>query len=230
MTPASPETQFYRWIILACSFLILLVTNGMTLGGIAVFDLQLLDALKESTGQEVTLQQLKFRDFIMFAVGGCLGLAAGWLADRVGVKPLFIIGLALMALCNLAYSQVQSLTDIYLIHATYGVVLVLAGLMLNVYLISRWFEEKRGLAIGILLAGTSLGNAFFPQLNTWLIRTYSWQEAFIWLALLPAVLVPIVFFFLKSAPTNSNQPKAVADTSAAPLSGYTLMEKKHDRH
>jgi MFS family permease len=230
MTPASPETQFYRWIILACSFLILLVTNGMTLGGIAVFDLQLLDALKESTGQEVTLQQLKFRDFIMFAVGGSLGLAAGWLADRVGVKPLFIIGLALMALCNLAHSQVQSLTDIYLIHATYGVVLVLAGLMLNVYLISRWFEEKRGLAIGILLAGTSLGNAFFPQLNTWLIRTYSWQEAFIWLALLPAVLVPIVFIFLKSAPTNSNQPKAVADSSAAPLPGYTLMEALKSRN
>ncbi|MEC9375756.1 MAG: MFS transporter [Pseudomonadota bacterium] len=223
MTKASPETQFYRWVILFCSFLVLFVTNGMTLGGIAVFDLQILNALQESSGDQVPLADLKFRDFIMFAVGGSLGLLGGWLADRVGVKPLFIIGLALMAFCNFAYSQVQSLIDIYWIHAGYGVVLVLAGLMLNVYLVSRWFEKRRGLAIGILLSGSSLGNAFFPQLNTWLLATYSWQDAFVWLAMIPVALLPLAIFVLRSSPKNSNQNNSLLSNDDE-LTGYTLTE------
>ena len=98
MSAASPETRFYRWIILVCSFLILFVSNGMTLGGITVFDLELLQALSEIEGRDITLGELKVRDGLMFATAGILGMGAGWLADRVGVKPLIIAGLALLAL------------------------------------------------------------------------------------------------------------------------------------
>jgi MFS family permease len=233
MTPASAETRFFRWIILICAFLILFVSNGMTLGGLTVFDLELLRALETSSGQQVALAELKFRDLIMFVVAGTLGIAGGWLADRIGVKPPFIAGLALLALCNFVYSRVDSLLDIYWIHAGLGLVLVLCGLMLNVYLISRWFEQKRGLAIGLVLAGTSLGNAVFPQLNTWLLESYGWREAFELLALIPLALLPLVIFVVRTAPPG--QPGA-GDTSnsdtvkAAALSGYTLTEALRGRN
>jgi len=232
MNSAAPETGIYRWIIVLCSFLTLFVSNGMTLGGITVFDLKLLASLSATTGAEVGLDQLKVRDGLMFITAGVLGVAAGWLADRVGVKPLIIIGLALLSLCNFAYSQVQTLTDIYLIHVVLGLVLVLCGLMINVYLISRWFDKGRGLAIGLVLAGTSLGNAFFPQLNTWMMDelNMSWQEVFQTLALVPLMLLPVAIFLVKGAPRGTT--RAAGDTKPidADLPGYTLGEAMRSRN
>jgi MFS family permease len=230
MTPASSQTSFYRWIIVLCSFLILFVSNGITIGGITVFDLELLQSLSEDAGREVTLGELKIRDALMFGTAGLLGMIAGWLADKVGVKPLIIVGLALLALCNFAYSQVQSLTDIYLIHVVFGLVLVMCGMMINVYLISRWFDKNRGLAIGLVLAGTSLGNAFFPQLNTWLLQDMSWQQVFQYLALIPLLLLPVAIFVVKGAPEGSRQAAGSSEPADAELDGYTLGEALRSRN
>ena len=101
MTSATSETVFYRWIIVLCSFLILFVSNGMTIAGITVFDLEVLATLGEQAGREITLGELKARDRLMFLTAGLLGMAAGWLADKVGVKPLIIVGLALLARCRI---------------------------------------------------------------------------------------------------------------------------------
>jgi MFS family permease len=230
MTPASSQTSFYRWIIVLCSFLILFVSNGITIGGITVLDLELLQSLSEDAGREVTLGELKIRDALMFGTAGLLGMIAGWLADKVGVKPLIIVGLALLALCNFAYSQVQSLTDIYLIHVVFGLVLVMCGMMINVYLISRWFDKNRGLAIGLVLAGTSLGNAFFPQLNTWLLQDMSWQQVFQYLALIPLLLLPVAIFVVKGAPEESRQAAGSSEPADAELDGYTLGEALRSRN
>jgi MFS family permease len=228
MTQVSGSTQAYRWVILCCSFLVLFVSNGMTIGGIAVFDNQVLDALKGLTGEDISLGQLKARDGLMFLTAGLLGMAAGWLADKVGVKPLIIVGLALLAAGNYFYSQITSLTDIYVIHILFGLVLVTCGLIVNVYLVSRWFTKGRGLAIGLMLSGSSLGNAFFPQLNTWLIDLGGWQQAFEWLALLPLVLLPVVFFFVRSAPETAGVDggKPVQDV----LYGYTFGQALKSRN
>jgi MFS family permease len=233
MTDAPSQTLWYRWIILVCAFLILFVSNGMTLGGLTVFDLEIISSLEATTGQEVPLADLKWRDLIMFIVAGSLGIAGGWLADRVGVKPPFIIGLALLALCNFAYSRVDTLLDIYWIHVGLGLVLVLCGLMLNVYLISRWFVRKRGLAIGLVLAGTSLGNAVFPQFNNWLLSSYEWREAFAFLALIPLALIPLVIFVIKTAPPGQGTPIDAAKPGPqepAELPGYTLGEALSSRN
>ena len=229
MTQVSGSTQAYRWVILFCSFMVLFVSNGMTLGGIAVFDNQILDALKDVTGEDVALGQLKARDGIMFLTAGLLGMAAGWLADKVGVKPLMLFGLALLAAGNYAYSQITSLTDIYVIHVLFGLALVCCGLIVNVYLVSRWFKKGRGLAIGLMLSGSSLGNTFFPQLNTWLIDLGGWQQAFEWLALVPLIILPIVFFFVHSSP-DSGATNAEGKPNAEELSGYTFAEALRSRN
>ena len=233
MTSATPETGFYRWIIVLCSFLILFVSNGMTIGGITVFDLEVLASLSEQAGREVSLGELKIRDGWMFLTAGILGMGAGWLADKVGVKPLIIVGLALLALCNFAYSQVQSLDrDLPDPRRASAWCWCLCGLMINVYLISRWFEKGRGLAIGLVLAGTSLGNAFFPQLNTWL--NASMDEL--------AGSVPVPRADSAGTPAGGNLRRegvarwtrgrlpAAPQPSDADLPGYTLGEALRSRN
>lgn len=232
MQADSTSQLAYRWVICACSFLVLFVSNGMTLGGMAVFDIELMKSLSEITGSEISVTQIKLRDTIMFATASVCGLGAGWLADKVGVKPMIIVGLALLAAGNFLYGSIQSLTNIYWIQASFGVVLALCGLMINVYLISSWFEKGRGLAIGLVLAGSSLGNAFFPKLNTWLMTIGDWRQVFEWIALIPLMLLPIAFFLLRNGPNSAGRSSTSDGVGAVPkiLPGYTLREALTSRN
>ncbi len=231
MTGSTPEVRTYRWIICACSFLVLFVSQGMTLGGMAVFDIELINAISAATGTEVSVADIKWRDTIMFLTAAVCGLGSGWLADKVGVKPLILVGLALLAVGNVLYARVDQLVDAYWISSGLGLVLALCGLMINVYLISSWFESKRGLAIGLVLAGTSLGSAFFPKLNTWMISIADWRQAFEWLALVPLILLPIAFVVIKNGPMSAGKPGSTE--SAGPprqLPGFTLRQALTSRN
>src|SRR5690606_3137974 len=61
---------YYGWVIAITSGVILVVTNGMTLAGLNVFDKPLLAALADSTGEPVPLAALKVRDTITLLVSG----------------------------------------------------------------------------------------------------------------------------------------------------------------
>jgi len=231
MTGNTAEVRAYRWVICACAFLVLFVSNGMSFGGMAVFDLQLMDAISTASGTEISVSDIKWRDTIMLLSAAVCGLGAGWLTDKVGVKPLILVGLVMLAVGNILYARVDQLIEAYWISAGLGVVLALCGLMINVYLISSWFDKQRGLAIGLMLAGTSLGNAFFPKLNTWLISTADWRQAFEWLAWVPLILLPIMFILIKNGPMSAGKP--VAEKSGEPmreLPGYTLGEALRSRN
>jgi len=95
--------------------------------------------------------------------------------------------------------------------------------MVNVYLISSWFDRQRGLAIGLVLAGTSFGNAFFPKLNTWIISETDWRQAFEWLAWIPLALLPVVFFVIRNGPMSAGKPVLTqAESTPSELPGHSL--------
>jgi MFS family permease len=226
MTGSTPEVRAYRWVICAMSFLVMFVGQGLTFGGMAVFDIELMNTLGEAMGRDISVAEIKTRDSIMLATAALFGICAGWLADKVGVKPLILVGLAMLALGNILYARIEILTDAYIISVGLGIVLSLCGLMMNVYLISSWFDRGRGLAIGIVLAGTSLGNAFFPKLNTWLIGMGDWRQAFEWLAWIPLVLLPLAFLLIKNGPMSAGKQSG----KPVQLSGYTLSEALSSRN
>lgn len=229
MTGSTPEIRAYRWVICAMSFLIMFVGQGMFFGGISVFDLQLINSLSELSGQDVAKADIKLRDTLMLLTAAVCGLGSGWLADRVGVKPLLLVGMAMLAIGNLLLSRIDSLSEMYLIGIGLGLALALCGLMINVYLISSWFDRHRGLAIGIVLAGTSLGNAFFPKLNVWLIQSDGWRQAFETLAWIALLLVPLAFFLIRNGPMSAGKQTGTKSVPVQ-LGGYTLREALASRN
>ena len=99
----------YAWFIVACAFLTLTITNGLSMGGLSVFDEELLNTFGWSRGS------LKFRDFLTFAIAGAAGPFAGALADRYGVRPLIVAGSVLLAGGLCAYSRIESVAHLYAI-------------------------------------------------------------------------------------------------------------------
>ena len=218
---------YYGWIIAVSAGILLVVTNGMTLGGLSVYDEALLRTLQEATGRESMRGDLNARAIITFWGSGALAPLAGAIADRIGVRPLMVVGLLLLAGGYFAYGTVESLGQIYGIHIALALTLATCGLVVNVMLVSKWFVRNRGLAIGIALAGTSLGNAALAPMNAWLIQQLGWRDAFQWTAVVPLLLIPLVLFIVREKPGDMGRELPAAGAvaaSAAQLDGMTYGE------
>ena len=224
--PNNPLT--YRWIILAVSFLLITVTNGLTLGGLYVFEEEIIKSLTEITGEDVLRADLKLRDAITLWSTAVFGFFAGAAADKIGVKKLMVAGLLILSASFWQYSQAESLNQMYIIHIFMGFVLCISGMLVNVILISRWFNKSRGLAIGILLAGTSTGNGLFPQLNTLLLSAGDWREVMTWLSLVPLLLIPFLLMIVKNSPedleTTNNEISNNDFNESNQKGGFTLQQ------
>ena len=220
----------YRWIILAVCFFTITFTNGLTLGGLVVFDRELLNYLSEVTGGEVLRQELKLKDAITLWSTAVFAFIAGIIIDRVGVRSLMVSGMFLLSATFYFYAKSDSLADMYIIHIFQGIVLSVSGMVINVVLISKWFNDNRGLAIGVLLAGTSVGNGIFPQINTYLltISDGDWRQVMMWLALIPLAYAPILFALIKEKPEDveiKEDNEAKNDFKASSIEGgFTLQE------
>ena len=220
----------YRWIILAVCFFTITFTNGLTLGGLVVFDRELLNYLSEVTGGEVLRQELKLKDAITLWSTAVFAFIAGIIIDRVGVRSLMVSGMFLLSATFYFYAKSDSLADMYIIHIFQGIVLSVSGMVINVVLISKWFNDNRGLAIGVLLAGTSVGNGIFPQINTYLltISDGDWRQVMMWLALIPLAYAPILFALIKEKPEDveiKEDNEAKNDFKASSIEGgFTLQQ------
>ena len=220
----------YRWIILAVCFFTITFTNGLTLGGLVVFDRELLNYLSEVTGGEILRQELKLKDAITLWSTAVFAFLAGIIIDRVGVRALMVSGMFLLSATFYFYAKSDSLADMYIIHIFQGIVLSVSGMVINVVLISKWFNDNRGLAIGVLLAGTSVGNGIFPQINTYLltISDGDWRQVMMWLALIPLAYAPILFALIKEKPEDvetKEDNEAKNDFKASSIEGgFTLQE------
>ena len=217
---ATTRGAHYGWVIVGCTLIALLVSNGMTISGLTVFDNALLGEFKWSRGA------FKLGGTITFVLAGILGPIAGGIADKSGVRPLMTLGAVMLSAGFLQYSRITSLTDVYLAHALFGVALACVGLVINVLLVSRWFTARRGTAIGLALVGTSLGGSVFPPINTALLANAPWRDVFRQLALVPLVLIPIVWLFVRDWPRDKGlepyggPPRGISNAGMLPGMDY----------
>lgn len=135
---------------------------------------------------------------ITFGVAGLLAPFVGAAIDRLGVVRVIRAGLLVLGLTFAAYPAARSLSDLYLLHGVIALGLILAGLMPNVVLLSRWFSAHRGTAVGVLVAGSSLAGAVLPLSISPLVNdpAFGWRfgmgalaVAFWLFAVLPGFLV-----------------------------------------
>ena len=194
--------------ILGC--LSLLVSNGMTISGLSVYDEVILNEFGWSRGE------LKFRDLITLAGAGLLAPFAGIAIDRYGVRRCMFIGWLALLVGYWLYSRVSSLVDLYIVHALFALVLVFCGLNAGVILVSRWFDSQRGAAIGLVLVGSSLGGALFPQYGTAMLAALdSWRLSMSWALVFPVAMLLLVLFAVRDGPSSGDSGTAAAAPPAS---------------
>ncbi len=130
--------------------------------------------------------------------GGVEGLVTGPLTDKFGPRFLVRVGWTMAALGFLLMYYINSF---WMLIVSYSLLLSL-GMNAGLYVplqtsVAKWFNEKRGLALGILTTGAALGGSIVVPVVAWLITDYGWRMTVVVLAIMAIILGWGVSFILK---------------------------------
>lgn len=158
---------------------------------------------------------------------------AGRLSDRWGSRRILLIGNALFAPAIAALALANgSVFQFYALFALVGAAGAIPSTPAYSKVISEWFDEKRGLMLGIAAGfGNGLGSTLMPVLAGLMLVQFGWRGAYIGIGLIVFWLgFPVLFALLRDAPARlaviSQREK---DPPAEPggenaLSGHSLKE------
>ena len=140
-------------------------------------------------------------------LAGLMSPLVGWLTNRLGCRRVVMAG---FPLCGVAMMLLATPTSAAMFVAT----MVLAGVLISgqtltpyVYCVTGWFEARRGMALGIMLACTGVGLAIAPPVAAHLIGALGWRGSYLAFgAFVAAVGLPVGRWLIVDPPAN-----AVAD-------------------
>lgn len=128
---------------------------------------------------------------------------AAALMDRFGVRRVVALALALVALG--AGSSVF-MTASWQLLVCWGVLIGLGtGSMALVFaatIANRWFEQRRGLVMGVLTAGSATGQLVFLPVVASLADHAGWRPASLVVAAAALVVVPVVWVVVRDFPED----------------------------
>lgn len=161
-------------------------------------------------------------------VGTPLAPFAGALADRFGSRAVALPGLLLNSLVFAGFGLVSG--SIWLWLGAWGAY-TLTGLLIRSMVWNRAasnaFSASRGLALAVIMSGSSLGQIAAPVIAQWLIADYGWRLAFASLGLGWGGFALVAVLLLFHEPRRA----APADTSVAQApaqGGLTLTQALRD--
>jgi predicted MFS family arabinose efflux permease len=182
------RTVSYGWIVVAASAAIICIGMG-TLFSLGVFLVPIERATGWSRGQISTVALL---NWIAMGVGS---FAWGVLSDRIGGRGVVMAGGFLLGLGLVLASQAQTLWQFYV---TFG---VLVGFSVGAFYApltstaTKWFTERRGLAVALVSSGIGVGILVISPLARALTTAWDWRVAMLvlgdiaWLVIIPTALL-----------------------------------------
>ena len=187
------------WFVVWAAFASMFTVFGVVYSFGAFFEPM---AREFHTGQGVTSILFAVTAFCYFG----LGVVSGAIADRVGPRPVVLLGALAMA-AGLAATSLAP--RFWLGCVTYGlgaVVGTACGYVPMVAAVGGWFERRRALAIGIAVSGIGAGTLVVPPLAALLIERVGWRQAY--LAMAAVSLIVLVVCGLAAAAPPVQAPVA----------------------
>jgi len=133
-------------------------------------------------------------------------VVAGYIQDRRGPKLVAAIGGSLFSLGFFLASYTQSLTTFYV---TAGVIAGTGsgfGYVVPMAVGSKWFPDKRGLVVGMMVGGYGAGSGIFGPIASSLIEQVGWRGTFRILALVFFAMTVVATWLLRNPPQGYHPP------------------------
>lgn len=179
-----------RWVQLALGVLCMTMIANLQYGW-TLF----VNPLHAKFGWEMAAIQWAFTIFILTETW--LIPFEGYLEDRLGPRPLVLVGGIMIGLSWLLNSQADSLAMLYVAQAIGGIG---AGCVYGTCVGNalKWFPDRRGLAAGVTAAGFGMGSALTIIPISIVIASQGYEAAFLYFGLLQGIVIILVSFLLRS--------------------------------
>jgi predicted MFS family arabinose efflux permease len=160
----------------------------------------------------------------------------GYLTDRVGVRKVVLTSIVLFSLTMMSFALNNGSMVRYLL--IWGILAFAGAGTLPITFtraISRWFNEKRGLALGVALIGTGIAGSLAKIFAGYLIQEVGWRLAYVGVGALPLLIAfPVAFIFFRDVddPKAAKRAAQLADhhalTGGGQVFGMTIGQALKD--
>lgn len=210
------KATYYGWVIVIMAFLATLTAFGFAFS-FGVF----LKPLSSDLGWN---RAVTASIFSAYAIShNVFAPIAGKICDRFGPKLMAGTAGIFLGFSMISMSYISSIWMAYFLYAVVFGFGVSASYVPMISTASRWFNNRRGLAIGFATTGLGAGILCTAPLGAWLVSHYGWRVAYRvagFSAL--AIFIPVTVFVREA-------PKRIYD-SKNPLSiGFTFSEALRTR-
>ena len=216
-----PPRIFYGWWNVATGFVGMGLSYAMfTIFAFGVFVKPLADEFGWTRG-ELSFA-ITMTNFAVVIASPSLG----FIIDRFGVRRVLILSVIMMGLTVASMALLSA--SLWHFYALYFLIpFAGAGTLPQSYsrVLIAWFERRRGIALGISLAGFGVGAMLVPVVAQLMIDNYGWRMAYAGFgAAVLALALPMAVFVLRERPEEMGYapdggPAQTADSGAAALSG-----------
>jgi len=184
---------FYGWVIVAASTLMVTVTYGM-MYSFSVFFKPIADYFNWDRAAVSLIYSASV------IIRGAISISVGLLADRYGSVKVSVFCGFMLGLGLVLSSQVHTLWQFFITYAVIQAIGLSGAFGIGTAITSRWFTKNRGLALGIVSAGSGLGTFLIVPGTERLINTFNWSQAFIICGIAAGILIIAAAFLLRPAP------------------------------
>lgn len=205
----SGQKIFYGWWIVVGSCFLNFAGIGIIMNTMGVFIKPVAESLGFTRGG--------FTLYFTIAALAMMVMAPvmGKLLERYDIRLIMTICTTMMAASFALFSQCRTLTQFYIVAVFLGIGSAGSHIIPVSLMITNWFIDKRGLAMGIVFAATGVGGLIFNPLANWIIMNYSWQATYLTFGLIIGIFsIPTAIFIVRAKP---------ADKKLLPLGGETAL-------
>ncbi len=189
------------WVTAAALFVILTVSSGLGFYNLSLY----MNLLAQQRAFDVA--DVSNAVGVFFLVGGVAGLIVGRALQRHAARRVIIVGAILGGTALALIGSVQSVAQLLLVYALFGVGNTCVSMIPATTLVARWFgPTQRPLALSLTSTGLSLGGVILTPLSALLMAQWPLQMATPLLGVAYAALIaPIAWFYVRS-PADAADP------------------------
>jgi MFS family permease len=181
--------------VVAGCFLILTTAAGLGFYGLAVY----LNAFSRERGWEVA--SISLATTVFFVVAGVVGLVIARTIARHDVRLTIIAGGVIGGVALVALGEVEERWQLYVAYSLFAVGFSAAGLIPVTTVVTRWYHQRRSVALSIASTGLSVGGILITPLAKWLIDRRGIDGAMPWLAAIwVAGTIPFALWLVRPDP------------------------------
>ncbi|MEL7447723.1 MAG: MFS transporter [Pseudomonadota bacterium] len=194
------STNRYGWLVVGTTIANQGLSMGILLSGFALFVVPWVDDF------QVSRSQVLLGSTLVLVANSLLSPLGGKLMDSLSLRTLVLLGAGCLSAGLVMVSFATSFWMILLAYSTLlPASLVLCGSLSSQTLVSKWFTEGRGLALGVSALGSSAGGFILPAVISALIAAYSWRQTLLILAIVSLVaLIPLNGLILRRDPPTAD--------------------------